>query len=162
MAIIKEELYRNHMKLTEFTVPDDVEAIEEEAFRSLVVAAAWFAVSAFDSDVVDAGSYFVVAGRCEIHRIDECVFVGRRDDIPCVVGIFAGAGALDCAQDVFQAILPYLSTHIFAFLFEGIDEKRHLLEVKRIVVQRQLGIFDDGVALLLGVLWKVGKRVGDR
>ena len=36
MAIIKEELYRNHMKLTAFTVPDDVEAIAEEAFRNCV------------------------------------------------------------------------------------------------------------------------------
>ena len=36
MSVIKEELYRNHMKLTEFIVPDDVEAIEEEAFRNCV------------------------------------------------------------------------------------------------------------------------------
>ena len=36
MSVIKEELYRNHMKLTEFIVPDDVVAIEEEAFRNCV------------------------------------------------------------------------------------------------------------------------------
>lgn len=36
MSVIKEELYRNHMKLTEFVVPDDVVAIEEEAFRNCV------------------------------------------------------------------------------------------------------------------------------
>lgn len=34
MSVIKEELYRNHMKLTEFVVPEGVEAIEEEAFRN--------------------------------------------------------------------------------------------------------------------------------
>jgi len=36
MSVIKEELYRNHMKLTEFIVPDGVEAVEEEAFRNCV------------------------------------------------------------------------------------------------------------------------------
>ena len=36
MSVIKGELYRNHMKLTEFVVPDDVVAIEEEAFRNCV------------------------------------------------------------------------------------------------------------------------------
>ena len=36
MSVIKEELYRNHMKLTEFGVPEGVEAIEEEAFRNCV------------------------------------------------------------------------------------------------------------------------------
>lgn len=36
MSVIKEELYRNHMRLTEFIVPDDVVAIEEEAFRNCV------------------------------------------------------------------------------------------------------------------------------
>lgn len=36
MSVIKEELYRNHMKLTEFIVPAGVEAIEEEAFRNCV------------------------------------------------------------------------------------------------------------------------------
>jgi len=36
MSVIKEELYRNHMTLTEFVVGDDVVAIEEEAFRNCV------------------------------------------------------------------------------------------------------------------------------
>ena len=129
----------------------DILDVEVEPFRRAVAQTRRGLGERFDSQIVIPGVDIVHIRRAVAQKLDQVILVHRVDHIPRILGVLTRAGRLDGRQKMLQTILPDLGAHILAFLFQDVDEKRHLAQIERIVLKRQFGIFADRVDFLFGV-----------
>ena len=106
-----------------------------------------------------AHRYIVIIWRDKLLRfgytpleVDYIVFMLRVDDKPRILFINSCACRDYRFKKMIQSVLPYIGNIVFLLLSQSIYQKIYLSQIKRVVFQRQFGIFYNRVTLGFGVL----------
>ena len=96
--------------------------------------------------------------RLEVQAVGNHILMHRADHHPRLL-LSACAGRHDCLDKVVETRLHNCRTGVFLTLLEHINIIFHLLQVKRIVGERELRIFDYRVALRRSVVLLIVERL---